>query len=189
MMENTGSCKKKSVDGFLSFYYFFRHKVAIDAEKTFGKYGKVVAEILLTGPDLFIFLFRLYKDTEVSLEYKIALGSILAYWVIPLDFLSEMFTGVLGYIDDIFLAAYVLNGLIKQLSAEKLQSYWPGSEEAQKVISKILEYSETISKLLGKNSKKKLDELISRIYQRVGIEEPQPNEQPNKNAERDTKFE
>jgi len=169
-MENVK--RTRSVDGYLSFYKYLRGKIAQDAEKILGKYGRIAVEILLTGPDLFIFLFRIYRDPEVPLEYKAGLASILTYWILPIDIFSEMFFGVLGYVDDIFLASYILNGLMKHLDAEKIKSYWPGCETAPKVIEKILGYSQLLASLLGKNSEQKFNQLVKRIEKRLNLSTP-----------------
>jgi uncharacterized membrane protein YkvA (DUF1232 family) len=188
-MKNETKQKTRSVEGFLSFYAFFRQKIAKDAEKALGKYGRIITEILLTGPDLFIFIVRLYKDPEIPIDYKLALGSILIYWVVPLDFLSEMFLGVLGYVDDIFLAAYILNSLMKHIDVEKMKSYWPGCQEAPKIISKILEYSETVANLVGKNSRAKFNQLITRIESRLSTTETPKTGPQSQDSQTATPFE
>jgi len=172
-MENVK--KVRSVEGYLSFYKFLRRKIAEDVEKILGKYGRTAVEILLTGPDLFIFLFRIYRDPEVPLEFKAGLVSVLAYWIIPIDIFSEMFFGILGYVDDIFLAAYILNGLMKHLNEEKIKSYWPGCESAPKVIEKILGYSQFLASLLGKNSEQKFNQLVSRIEKKLNLQTEKEN--------------
>ncbi len=166
-MENIG--RKRSVDGYLEFYKYFRAQISKDAEKTLGKYGKIAVDILLTGPDLFIFLFTVYRDPEVPLDFKAALASVLLYWAVPIDFFSELFAGVLGYVDDIFLAAFVLNKIIEHLDEEKLVKYWPGPESVAKSIEKILYYADFISSILGKDNTKKLEIMMHRISQRLNI--------------------
>ncbi|MEO0266100.1 MAG: DUF1232 domain-containing protein [candidate division WOR-3 bacterium] len=162
---------RKSIDGYLNFYKFLRHKISLDAEKKFGKYGKALTDLVLTAPDLFIFTFRLYRDPELPIEPKLALGAVLTYWVLPLDFLSEMFLGVLGYIDDVFLAAYILNFLMHRLSEDKINEYWPGSEKVPKIVSTILGYAELVANLMGKNIHVKFQKLMKRIEDKMSIKQ------------------
>lgn len=164
--------KRKSIEGYLNFYKFLRHKISLDAEKRFGKYGKAFIDVLLSAPDLFIFTFRLYRDPEIPIEPKLALGAVLTYWVLPLDFISEMFLGVLGYIDDIFLAAYILNSLMHHLSEDKITEYWPGSEKIPVIISKILGYAELVANLMGKDVHAKFEKLMKRIEERMNLQQP-----------------
>ncbi|MGB9824900.1 MAG: YkvA family protein [Candidatus Hydrothermia bacterium] len=180
--------EKKSFEGYLNFYKFFRRKISQDAERVLGKYGRLGVDVLLTAPDLFIFILRLYKDPEVSLEHKLALGAVLSYWLIPLDFLSEMFFGILGYTDDVFLAAYLLNLLIQNLSEEKIKEYWPGPEEVTGTISKILSYAEVVAGLMGKNARIKYDRLIKRIEERLKVEPEAYKSEPHQSPVQPTKI-
>ncbi|MDI6851894.1 MAG: DUF1232 domain-containing protein [bacterium] len=181
--------RTRSVDGYLSFYKYLRNKIAQDAEKLLGKYGRIAVEILLTGPDLFIFLFRIYRDPEIPIEYKVGLASVLTYWILPLDIFSELFTGVLGYIDDIFLSAYILHGLMKHLDEAKIKSYWPGCEKAPDVIEKILSYSQFFAALLGKNSEQKFNQLVSRIEKRLNLKAPKTTAEESQDNQPTATFE
>src|SRR5688572_31610392 len=70
------------------------------------------ANILLLAPDLFHLLSRLMLDPRIPTAEKAGLGAALAYFISPIDLLPEALLGPAGYVDDVALAAFVLNRLI-----------------------------------------------------------------------------
>jgi len=167
----------------LEFYRFFRQKIARDAEKSFGKYGKLATDVLLAGPDLFIFLFRLYRDPDLPLEHKLALGAVITYWLLPIDFISEMFLGILGYADDILLASFILCELLQHLDEKKIKEYWPGPNEVHIALSKILAFSNTIMGFMGKNMRGRFEQLVKRIISKMEREEREEKPKTEESAE------
>ncbi|MFQ5457794.1 MAG: YkvA family protein [Myxococcota bacterium] len=106
--------------------------------------GAAASHVLLAGPDLFMLLSRLVRDSRVPAREKIKLGAALAYFIAPLDFVPEMLLGPLGYVDDVVLAAYVLEQFVNEQDPALIKAHWPGKEQAIRVIQRVLKLAKTV---------------------------------------------
>ncbi|AGK55812.1 YkvA family protein [Bacillus sp. 1NLA3E] len=134
------------------FYQSFRKKMQYWEKSEDGKANKYV-EILMFGPDLFHLLCKLTLDDDVSVTDKAKLAAAIAYFVSPIDLIPEALLGPVGYVDDIAVAAFVLNGIVNNSSPEVVRKHWAGDEDALKVIKQILEVAD---KMVGSGLMKKL---------------------------------
>lgn len=96
------------------------------------------ARYLMAAPDLLHLLCRLTADKEVPASEKAKLAGVIAYYVSPIDVMPEGVSGPIGYVDDIALAAWVLNGLINETSPEIVTRHWAGDEDVLDLIQQIL---------------------------------------------------
>ncbi|MBI1317600.1 MAG: DUF1232 domain-containing protein [Candidatus Hydrogenedens sp.] len=96
------------------------------------------AEYLLLAPDIFHLLCKLAMDPRVPFEHRAKLMGAIAYYVSPFDLFAEVMLGPLGFLDDIALAAFVLNGLLKDTPPEVLQSQWAGDGDILDWVKRIL---------------------------------------------------
>ncbi len=119
------------------FYDRVRTRMNDYLDATGGMVGKT-AEFLLLVPDMFILLWRLANDARVSGKNKVLLGSGLAYFIFPFDFLPEAFLGPLGYLDDLVFAVYVLNKMLTDTDAEILREHWSGKEDVLEAVRRVL---------------------------------------------------
>jgi uncharacterized membrane protein YkvA (DUF1232 family) len=117
------------------------------------------AEYLLFAPDLFHLLCKLSGDPDVATSDKAKLAGAIAYFVAPIDLVPEAIVGPLGYLDDIALAAYVLNGMINHTDPEILRRHWAGDTDILEVIKRILA---TVDKMLSSRVLGKLKRMIGR---------------------------
>src|SRR5690606_39973905 len=113
------------------FYQNFRRKVRTWLEEKGSGYK--YADLLLVGPDLFHLLCRLVVDTRVPAKEKAKLAMAIAYFVSPLDLMPEGLLGPVGYLDDVALAAYVLNGLLKSTDVDVRREHWAGEGDVLSV--------------------------------------------------------
>jgi uncharacterized membrane protein YkvA (DUF1232 family) len=134
------------------FYQSFRKKMQYWEKSEDGKANKYV-EILMFGPDLFHLLCKLTLDDDVSVTDKAKLAAAIAYFVSPIDLIPEALLGPVGYVDDIAVAAFVLNGIVNNSSPEVVRKHWAGDEDVLKVIKQILEVAD---KMVGSGLMKKL---------------------------------
>jgi uncharacterized membrane protein YkvA (DUF1232 family) len=118
-------------------------------------------EYLLAAPDLFHLLCRVVVDPELPAGEKAMLVGAIVYFVSPLDFLPEALTGGLGYLDDIVVAAFVLNGLLNKIDADVVRRHWAGKADILVLIQQILKVAD---KLVGKG-------LWDRIRHRFGAQQ------------------
>ncbi|MFK4784819.1 YkvA family protein [Fusobacterium sp. MFO224] len=123
------------------YYQKLRKKIRNWTQSKEGKTNKW-SEYILTAPDLFHLLFKLSMDREVPTKEKAKLAAAIAYFICPLDFISEVILGPIGYVDDIALSAYVLNSIINNIDPEIVKRHWAGDQNILILIKKILEVSD-----------------------------------------------
>lgn len=111
-----------------------------------GKVGRShkYAEYLMFAPDFFHLLVKLTGDKRIALPEKGKLVGAILFFVSPLDFLSEAIIGPVGYVDDLVLAAYVLNSLLKKAGKDIIREHWAGDGDVITLIEKILDKADEL---------------------------------------------
>ena len=104
------------------FYRRIRKDISKWLEKNSGNKW---AEFILLAPDLFYLLTKLVLDEAVPAKKKAVVGAAIAYFISPIDLLPEAFLGPFGLLDDIAVAAYVLNNLLNELDPQIVLKHWP----------------------------------------------------------------
>jgi len=133
----------------LDFYQKLRIKIANYIEKRDFEHG----DILLLAPDFFHLLVKLSLDPRVETAKKIKLGFAITYFFSPIDLLPEAFLGPIGYLDDIALAAYILNDYVNSADSELLYEHWAGQTDVLASIQNVLTMA---NKFLGEGLWEKL---------------------------------
>jgi len=118
------------------FYQTLRRRVRgrLGARGRLGRW----AGYLLVGPDLFHLLCRLAADRDVPAGQKAKVLAAIAYFVAPFDLLPEAITGVTGYLDDVALAAYVLDTVVSKTDPDVVRRHWAGDTDVLDLIRRIL---------------------------------------------------
>ncbi len=111
------------------------------------------AEYILLAPDLFYLLTKLVMDDSVPVKKKAVLGAAIAYFISPIDLLPEAFLGPFGFLDDIAVAAYVLNDLLNELDPQIVLKHWAGEHDLLYSIKNIIINSQ---QMLGADIVKKI---------------------------------
>ena len=83
-------------------------------------------ELLLALPRLARMLVSLAGDRDVPTAAKVVLAAVAVYLVSPIDLIPDFIPWV-GYLDDVILAAVVVDGVINFIERPLLLRYWPGS--------------------------------------------------------------
>lgn len=96
------------------------------------------ADLLLLVPDFFHLLYKLMRDPRVPADKKLKFAAVLAYFLTPFDLLPEAVLGPIGYMDDLALAAYVLNDFINQGDIDLVYEHWAGRSDVLASIQNIL---------------------------------------------------
>ena len=128
------------------FYFKLRNKISIWLENN-SKIGFKWKDYILIAPDLFYLLLKLVQDKDVPQIKKVKLLSAIAYFISPIDVIPEALVGPVGYLDDILIAAYVLNDLINSVDPQIVKRNWVGSTDILYTIKKILI---NVDNILGK---------------------------------------
>lgn len=140
------------------FYQYLRNRIQNWAKKRKTS-GDTWVDYLLFAPDLFHLLCKMLIDRRVEPADKAKLLVAVTYFISPLDLIPELFLGPLGYIDDIALAAYVLNDLLNNNYQDIIQEHWAGSEDVLGVIKRIIDAAD---EMLGSGLWKKIRQYISK---------------------------
>jgi uncharacterized membrane protein YkvA (DUF1232 family) len=104
-------------------------------------------EYLMIAPDIFYLLVKLVQDPDVPQSKKLKLVAAIAYFISPIDVIPEAIVGPIGYLDDLGIAAYVLNDLINYIDPQIIKRNWVGDVDILYLIKKILI---NIDKIIGK---------------------------------------
>jgi uncharacterized membrane protein YkvA (DUF1232 family) len=100
------------------------------------------ADYVMLAPDLFHLMCKLSLDRDVPRVEKVKLAVAVAYFISPVDLLPEALMGPAGYLDDVALAAYVLNSIINKTDPEVVRRHWAGEGDVLEVIQRVLDVSD-----------------------------------------------
>jgi uncharacterized membrane protein YkvA (DUF1232 family) len=87
--------------------------------------GGLGQELLWLVPRLAQLITRLARDPRVSARTKRVLAAVVIYLASPVDLVPD-FIPLLGYLDDVLVAAIVLDGLLNYVDRAVLLEHWPG---------------------------------------------------------------
>jgi uncharacterized membrane protein YkvA (DUF1232 family) len=116
------------------------------------------SEYLLLAPDLFHLLAKLAMDKEVPSSEKAKIAGALAYFISPIDLVPEALFGPLGYLDDVALAAFVINSVVKNCDPAVVTKHWAGEQDVLDLVSQIVDVA---SDMLGNKVWDKLKKMVS----------------------------
>jgi len=88
-----------------------------------------VKELLRALPDLGRLLVRLVADPVLPRSVKLALAAALVYFASPIDLIPD-FVPLVGYLDDLLIAAVVVDGILNWVDRALVLKYWPGTPDA-----------------------------------------------------------
>ena len=135
------------------FYKKTRKQISGFLEKKKFKY----AEILLLAPDFFHLLVKLSMDKRIPSDKKLKFVVGIAYFIMPFDFFPEAILGPIGYMDDIAVAAFILNDYINNNSPDIVYEHWAGEGDLLASIQNILTVADNfLGKGLWDRIKKKV---------------------------------
>lgn len=134
------------------FYQGMRHKLQAWLQTDAGQKHKY-AKYLIMAPDLFHLMCKLAIDPDVAVKDKAKLAGAIAYFVSPLDLIPEAIVGPVGYVDDIAIAAYVLNGIMNNTDPDVLKKHWAGEDDVLVTVQCILKVADD---MLGSGLWKKI---------------------------------
>ena len=86
-------------------------------------------ELLRALPNLARLLARLVADPVLPRAAKVALAAALVYLASPFDLIPD-FIPVVGYLDDLLVAALVVDGVLNWVDRGLVLRYWPGTPDS-----------------------------------------------------------
>jgi uncharacterized membrane protein YkvA (DUF1232 family) len=106
----------------------------IGAHQEYDKYIPLV-------PDLLRLLERLALDEAVPAARKAEIGVAISYVLSPRDTVPEEVVGPSGYVDDVALAAFVVQRVLDDVEAEVVGQHWTGDEDVAATADEILAFA------------------------------------------------
>lgn len=104
-------------------------------------YNGEYAAFIDCGPNLFKLLCNLLEE-DINLEIRRDICGAIAYYVAPMDVIPEQIYGPYGYIDDIYMSAFVLKKVAEEYDYEFIQSVWDTPDiDIKEVIAECYERS------------------------------------------------
>jgi len=95
-------------------------------------------DYIILAPDLFHLLVKLSFDKDVPPAKKAQLLFVTAYFISPIDLIPDPIPGI-GLLDDIALAAFVLNSLMNTIDPQIIQRNWAGEQDILVLVKRIIE--------------------------------------------------
>ena len=87
-------------------------------------------------PEMGRLLARLAADPVLPRGAKIALVAAALYLLSPIDLIPDAIPFV-GYLDDLLIAAVVLDGVLNYVDRRVVLRYWPGTPESLEKTARI----------------------------------------------------
>jgi uncharacterized membrane protein YkvA (DUF1232 family) len=111
-----------------------------------------VLRLLRSLPALAAMLARLVGDPALPRGVKIALAAAVVYLASPIDLIPD-FIPFLGYVDDLLVAAIVLDGVLNFVDRDLLLRYWPGTERSLDALART---AKTLAAWVPRRVKKRI---------------------------------
>lgn len=105
-----------------------------------GEYDKIVDY----SPKLFKLLTDILNEKVIDSESRLKISAAIGYFVAPFDIIPEQIYGPDGYIDDIYICAYVIKEIGDELGYEFLENLWESEDDLKQVIEECYSKSEGI---------------------------------------------
>ena len=93
-------------------------------------------ELLLALPRLLRMLVSLARDRDVPTAAKVVLAALAVYLASPVDLIPD-FIPWLGYLDDLILAAVVMDAVLSFVDRSLLLRYWPGTPDSLERVAAV----------------------------------------------------
>ena len=108
-------------------------------EQDVSSYDGEFAELIRQAPALYRLMTRLLDDPALPREMSQLVIAAIAYFILPEDIIPEEKFGPLGYVDDIYLCAFVSDQVLDKVGTDEiLTRNWDGSMPVVPLIKEIL---------------------------------------------------
>lgn len=112
-------------------------------------------DLIYQAPALYRLLTRLLDEPRLPRNLRQLVLATIAYFILPADIIPEELEGPYGYVDDIWLCAFVANKVGEAAGSEDiLVTHWDGEGSISVLIDEILAEEDN---LIGDKRKLVLD--------------------------------
>jgi uncharacterized membrane protein YkvA (DUF1232 family) len=96
-------------------------------------------DLIYQAPAFFRLLTSLLDDPRLPGRYRPLVLATIAYFILPADIIPEDLEGPYGYVDDIWLCAFMAEQLRSELGDDVLVANWEGEAPIVPLIRDILQ--------------------------------------------------
>jgi uncharacterized membrane protein YkvA (DUF1232 family) len=108
-------------------------------QEDIADYEGLHEDLIYQAPALYRLMIHLLDDPNLPGRLRPLVIATIAYFVLPADIMPEDLQGPYGYIDDIFLCAFIADRIRKELKSEEiLNTNWDGEVPILALIEDIL---------------------------------------------------
>lgn len=130
-------------------------------EKDISGYEGEFSELIHQAPALYRMMTKLLDDPALPRSISPLIIAAIAYFILPEDIIPEDKFGPVGYVDDIYLCAFVANEVIAASeSPDILVRNWDGLRPVVELVKEILD-----------REKELIGDKRDRIMQYIGLDE------------------
>jgi uncharacterized membrane protein YkvA (DUF1232 family) len=109
-------------------------------EKDISGYEGEFSRLIAQAPALYRMMTKLLDDRALPRSISPLVIAAIAYFILPEDIIPEEKYGPVGYVDDIYLCAFVANEVTKESSSSDiLARNWDGNVPVAKLVREILD--------------------------------------------------
>jgi uncharacterized membrane protein YkvA (DUF1232 family) len=101
-------------------------------------------DLLYQAPAFYRLLVNLLDDPMLHGRLRPLVLATVAYFILPADVFPEDLHGPYGYVDDIFLCAFVVDHIRKELGEDILVENWDGESPLNQLIADVLSQQEDL---------------------------------------------
>jgi Uncharacterized conserved protein len=130
-------------------------------EKDISGYEGEFSELIRQAPALYRMMTKLLDDPALPRSISPLVIAAIAYFILPEDIIPEDKFGPVGYVDDIYLCAFVANEVIAASgSSDILVRNWDGLRPVVELVKEILD-----------REKELIGDKRERIMQYIGLDQ------------------
>jgi uncharacterized membrane protein YkvA (DUF1232 family) len=96
-------------------------------------------DLIYQAPAFYRLLTRLLDDPRLPRKLRSLVLAAIAYFILPADIIPEELEGPYGYVDDIWLCAFVANKVRETVGMEEiLITHWDGEGSISALVDELL---------------------------------------------------
>lgn len=113
-------------------------------QEAIGEYEGRHDDLIYQAPALYRLLTHVLDDPGLPGHLRPLVLAAIAYFILPADIIPEDLEGPYGYMDDIWLCAFVADRIRQELGDEILTGNWDGEAPLLPLIQDILGQEDTL---------------------------------------------
>jgi uncharacterized membrane protein YkvA (DUF1232 family) len=108
-------------------------------QEDIGNYEGRHDDLIYQAPAFYSLLTHLLDEPRLPNKFRPLILAAIAYFILPVDIIPEGLEGPYGYVDDIWLCAYVVDMVRKEIGLDEiLTSNWDGESPLIPLLDEIL---------------------------------------------------